>query len=75
MSAAPPTPADLLREAAVRVVRGHPAPDELAALIAVLTVVRARAEAAGGPAEEAGPRAAWDRPEHGYRGPLAWVAR
>ncbi|MCX5266371.1 acyl-CoA carboxylase subunit epsilon [Streptomyces sp. NBC_00199] len=76
MSAAPgvPSPSDALREAAFRVVRGNPDPDELAALACVLTVLRARAESGAGDA--AGPaavRANWDRAGHGYRGPLAWV--
>lgn len=62
--------ADVLREAAFRVVRGDPTPDELGALVAVLAVLRARAEAAA-PA----PRANWDRAGNGYHGPLAWVGR
>ena len=73
MSAAP-SPADVLREAAFRVVRGNPDPDELAALVAVLTVLRARAEAADDAvAEPCAPRATWDRTGNGYRSPLAWV--
>ncbi|MFJ9345375.1 acyl-CoA carboxylase epsilon subunit [Streptomyces sp. NPDC101237] len=72
MSAAP-TSADVLREAAFRVVRGDPGPDELAALVAVLTVLRARAEARAEPAGPAVLRATWDRAGHAYRSPLAWV--
>ncbi|WP_327695932.1 acyl-CoA carboxylase subunit epsilon [Streptomyces sp. NBC_00459] len=73
MSAAP-SGADVLREAAFRVVRGNPDPDELGALVAVLTALRARAtdDAAAGPAV---PRANWDRAGNGYRGPLAWVGQ
>ncbi|MFJ5266223.1 acyl-CoA carboxylase epsilon subunit [Streptomyces sp. NPDC088387] len=70
-----PLPADVLREAAFRVVRGEPSPDELAALVAVLTAVRARAAAAGPAAEPAVPRATWDRAQNGYHGPLAWTGR
>ncbi|MCX5286555.1 MULTISPECIES: acyl-CoA carboxylase subunit epsilon [unclassified Streptomyces] len=66
--------ADVLREAAFRVVRGDPTPDELGALMAVLTVLRARAEAADDAvAEPCAPRASWDRAGNGYRSPLAWV--
>ncbi|MEU8928427.1 acyl-CoA carboxylase subunit epsilon [Streptomyces sp. NPDC048409] len=72
MSAAP-TSADMLREAAFRVVRGDPGPDELAALVAVLSVLRARAESAAEPAGPAVPRATWDRAGNAYRSPLAWV--
>lgn len=67
-----PAPADLLREAAFRVVRGHPAPEELAALAAVLTAFRARA-ADDDATEPPAPRASWDRAGNGYRSPLAWV--
>ncbi|WP_405618659.1 acyl-CoA carboxylase subunit epsilon [Streptomyces sp. NBC_00076] len=72
MSAAPP-PADVLREAAFRVVRGNPDPSELAALVAVLTVLRARAGTTDDDAGPAAPRATWDRAGNGYRSPLAWV--
>ncbi|MFE2069752.1 MULTISPECIES: acyl-CoA carboxylase subunit epsilon [unclassified Streptomyces] len=73
MSAAPP-PTDVLREAAFRVVRGNPDADELAALVAVLTILRARARADGDPAGPSAPRATWDRAGNGYRSPLAWPA-
>jgi len=68
--------ADVLHEAAFRVVRGDPTPDELGALVAVLSVLRARAEAADdAAAEPRAPRASWDRAGNGYCGPLAWVGR
>nr|WP_203729262.1 acyl-CoA carboxylase epsilon subunit [Streptomyces sp. SID12501] len=59
-------------------MRGEPTPDELGALVAVLTALRARTEtaAAGDDTSGAGaavPRAAWDRGGNGYRSPLAWV--
>ncbi|MFF1392995.1 acyl-CoA carboxylase subunit epsilon [Streptomyces sp. NPDC058287] len=72
MSAASGT--DVLREAAFHVVRGNPTPDELAALVAVLTAtLRSRADA-GEDAPVVPARAEWDRPADGYRSPLAWAA-
>lgn len=73
MSAVPST-AGVLGEAAFRVVRGNPGPDELAALVAVVSVVRARAAAAHETAGPVTPRATWDRTGDTYSSPLAWVA-
>jgi hypothetical protein len=71
------TGADVLREAAFRVVRGNPTSDELAALIAVLTLTLHSCDEAGdgdGTACATSARAEWDRPADCYRSPLAWAA-
>lgn len=69
------TGTDVLRAAAFRVVRGNPTPDELAALVAVLTVsLRSREGADAGDTPVAPARADWDRPADGWRSPLAWAA-
>ncbi|MGW4387881.1 acyl-CoA carboxylase subunit epsilon [Streptomyces sp. NPDC004685] len=66
---------DVLREAAFHVVRGNPTPDELAALVAVLTAtLRSRADAGEDALVVPAARAQWDRPADGYRSPLAWAA-
>lgn len=66
----------LLREATFHVVHGNPTPDELAAVVAVLTAtLRSCADAADADdAPVACARAAWDRPVATYRSPLAWAA-
>jgi hypothetical protein len=66
-------PAGVPLEAAIQVVRGDPTPDELAALVAVLTAMRGRAAPEGDPRPEPASRATWDRAEHDYHSPLAWV--
>ncbi|THA36612.1 acyl-CoA carboxylase subunit epsilon [Streptomyces sp. A1277] len=67
-------PVDVLGATALRVVRGDPSAAELAALVAVLTIVlrdpRDRADAAPAPCG----RAHWDRESDPWRGPLAWSA-
>jgi hypothetical protein len=60
----------------LRVVRGDPTPEEIAALVAVLTA-RARAASASPPAPR--PRSAWSDPSRRLRGTLphgpgAWRA-
>ncbi|MFB6679592.1 acyl-CoA carboxylase subunit epsilon [Streptomyces sp. NPDC056390] len=65
---------DVLREAAFHVVRGNPAPEELAALVAVLTATLRSGADAGEVAPVVPARAEWDRPADGYRSPLAWAA-
>ncbi|MFF4257603.1 acyl-CoA carboxylase subunit epsilon [Streptomyces sp. NPDC001663] len=61
--------------AAFRVVRGNPDPDELAALVAVLTVLHTRAATADDAPAPTAPRATWDRAGNGYSSPLAWVVQ
>lgn len=70
MSAAP-SPAGA-RHIGLRVVRGNPGPEELAALLSVLLARRACAAADDAPGPAAC-RATWDRSDHDYRSPLAWV--
>ncbi|GAA1349613.1 acyl-CoA carboxylase subunit epsilon [Streptomyces beijiangensis] len=65
------TGSDVLREASFRVVRGDPTPDELAALVAVLTLTLRPCDE---PVCVAPARAEWDRPADTYRSPLAWAA-
>jgi hypothetical protein len=58
---------------ALRVVRGEPAPEELAALVAVLA---ARAAAGGGPAEPPRPASGWtDRSRYVRSGRLEFGTR
>ncbi|NDZ78735.1 acyl-CoA carboxylase subunit epsilon [Streptomyces sp. SID10853] len=71
MSAA--TAPDVLREAAFRVVRGNPTPDELAALVAVLTATLQARAAVCDDAPVAPARVEWDRPAGAYCSPLAWA--
>ena len=68
-AAGPPDQAPVLR-----VVRGYPEPDEVAALIAVLTAVaRAGTAAAAPPAVQARPRPApAGAPAHRYQSPISW---
>ena len=61
----------LLQQAAFRVVRGNPTPEELAALAGVL-LLALRPAAAEPPAPA---RVQWDRPGPDYRSPLAWAAQ
>ncbi|MGW5119254.1 acyl-CoA carboxylase epsilon subunit [Streptomyces noursei] len=63
----------------IKVVRGNPTPEELAAALAVVQA-RAAAVAAGGAAEEGGPRSQWSDPAATvparshvpHPGPRAW---
>jgi hypothetical protein len=66
------TPAEAPAQPLLRVVRGEPSPEELAALVAVLAARGGADEQAAEPAQSA-----WSRPRHGERGylpvgPLAW---
>jgi hypothetical protein len=60
----------------IRIVRGNPTPEELAAALAV---VRARAAAAGAPPGDAPPAQQWSDPAriaragHRVPGPRAWA--
>ena len=53
----------------LRIVRGEPTPEELAALVAVLTVVTSRA-AGGSPADHAPVRTRWNERSRLVRRPL-----
>jgi hypothetical protein len=72
---AAPSPVDVLREVAFRIERGNPDPDELAALVVVLTALRARVATDDRAIEPSAPRATWDQSGNGYRSPLAWVTQ
>ncbi|RJL33562.1 acyl-CoA carboxylase subunit epsilon [Bailinhaonella thermotolerans] len=68
--------ADEERRPVLRVVRGDATPEEIAALVAVVT---ARAAAAAGTRATPGRRGAWGHPRHALREPLqpgpgAWRA-
>ncbi|MFL6100994.1 MAG: acyl-CoA carboxylase subunit epsilon [Actinomycetales bacterium] len=80
MSQSPPTNGQAEPGAALRLVRGDALPEELAALVAVLSA-RAGASAAAGPAPGSGrpPRGRWGDPRARVRpahrpGPGAWRA-
>ena len=60
----------VLQQAAFRVVRGNPSPEELAALAGVL-LMALRSPVADPPAPAC---VRWDRPGPDYRSPLAWAA-
>ncbi|MFF1724872.1 acyl-CoA carboxylase subunit epsilon [Streptomyces sviceus] len=58
----------------LRVVRGNPAPEELAAVAALLTTI-VRGEG-GGREQDRGPvPAPWGRPGRAYRAPGTWTSR
>ncbi|MFE1665564.1 acyl-CoA carboxylase subunit epsilon [Microbacterium sp. P02] len=57
------------RPLSIEVLRGDPTPEELAALIAVVSEAYAR-EAADAVADDRGSRSAWDRRRRGLRQPL-----
>lgn len=54
----------------LRVVRGNPSDDDLAALVAVLLTARATASAGAAPAPR---RAGWDRGGSGHRAAHSWM--
>ncbi|MFJ9906856.1 acyl-CoA carboxylase subunit epsilon [Streptomyces sp. NPDC101152] len=66
-----PTPSDLLTAASLRVLRGEPSAEELAAVMAVLTL---RLTPRDEPAAQHRTTAAWTRPERlrAYNCPRAW---
>ncbi|WP_158239062.1 acyl-CoA carboxylase subunit epsilon [Streptomyces barkulensis] len=70
---ADPSPPDTGPRALVRVERGTPTDDELAALVVALMARASRAEPAEGE-EERRHRARWRRPERvtGHRAPRSW---
>ena len=55
----------------LRVVRGEPTAEELAALVAVAAVAGVRAAAAGEPGGDRRPRSAWNHPARLVRRPVA----
>jgi hypothetical protein len=63
------------RTVTLRVVRGNPAPEELAAVTVVLLALSGAADRGTGPADPAGPhRAGWDRtPAVPHLPPRGWT--
>ncbi|MER5378449.1 acyl-CoA carboxylase epsilon subunit [Streptomyces sp. NPDC002553] len=68
---ATPTPSDLLAATSLRVLRGEPSAEELAAVTVVLTLLLTTPDE---PAPQRPPTAGWTRPDRlgTYSSPRAW---